>query len=43
VQYPGVDAAVRADLANVGPLLRAARRIAPGLDANGSRRSFASA
>jgi predicted unusual protein kinase regulating ubiquinone biosynthesis (AarF/ABC1/UbiB family) len=33
VQYPGVDAAVRADLANVGLLLRAARRIAPGLDA----------
>ena len=33
VQYPGVDAAVRADLANLGLLLRAARRIAPGLDA----------
>ena len=33
VQYPGVGAAVRADLANVGLLLRAARRIAPGLDA----------
>ncbi len=33
VQYPGVDAAVRADLQNVGLLLRAARRIAPGLDA----------
>jgi predicted unusual protein kinase regulating ubiquinone biosynthesis (AarF/ABC1/UbiB family) len=32
VQYPGVDAAVRADLANIGLLLRAARRIAPGLD-----------
>jgi predicted unusual protein kinase regulating ubiquinone biosynthesis (AarF/ABC1/UbiB family) len=33
VQYPGVDSAVRADLANVGLLLRAARRIAPSLDA----------
>jgi predicted unusual protein kinase regulating ubiquinone biosynthesis (AarF/ABC1/UbiB family) len=33
VQYPGVGAAVRADLANVGLLLRAARRIAPALDA----------
>jgi predicted unusual protein kinase regulating ubiquinone biosynthesis (AarF/ABC1/UbiB family) len=33
VQYPGVDAAVRADLQNMGLLLRAARRIAPGLDA----------
>jgi hypothetical protein len=33
VQYPDVGAAVRADLQNVGLLLRAARRIAPGLDA----------
>jgi predicted unusual protein kinase regulating ubiquinone biosynthesis (AarF/ABC1/UbiB family) len=33
VQYPGVDAAVRADLQNVGLLLRAARRLAPELDA----------
>jgi predicted unusual protein kinase regulating ubiquinone biosynthesis (AarF/ABC1/UbiB family) len=33
VQYPGVDTAVRADLANIGLLLRAARRIAPALDA----------
>jgi predicted unusual protein kinase regulating ubiquinone biosynthesis (AarF/ABC1/UbiB family) len=33
VQYPGVAAAVRADLQNIGLLLRAARRIAPGLDA----------
>jgi predicted unusual protein kinase regulating ubiquinone biosynthesis (AarF/ABC1/UbiB family) len=32
VQYPGVDTAVRADLANIELLLRAARRIAPGLD-----------
>jgi predicted unusual protein kinase regulating ubiquinone biosynthesis (AarF/ABC1/UbiB family) len=34
VQYPGVAAAVRADLQNIGLLLRAARRIAPGLDAD---------
>jgi predicted unusual protein kinase regulating ubiquinone biosynthesis (AarF/ABC1/UbiB family) len=33
VQYPGVDAAVRADLQNIGLLLRAARRLAPELDA----------
>jgi ABC1 atypical kinase-like domain len=33
VQYPGVDAAVRADLQNLGLLMRAARRFAPGLDA----------
>jgi predicted unusual protein kinase regulating ubiquinone biosynthesis (AarF/ABC1/UbiB family) len=33
VQYPGVGDAVRADLQNIGLLLRAARRIAPGLDA----------
>jgi predicted unusual protein kinase regulating ubiquinone biosynthesis (AarF/ABC1/UbiB family) len=33
VQYPGVGTAVRADLANLGLLLRAARRLAPGLDA----------
>ncbi|MEA2374951.1 MAG: hypothetical protein QOD53_1414 [Thermoleophilaceae bacterium] len=32
VQYPGVAAAVRADLQNLGLLLRAAKRIAPGLD-----------
>jgi predicted unusual protein kinase regulating ubiquinone biosynthesis (AarF/ABC1/UbiB family) len=32
VQYPGVAAAVRADLHNLGLLLRAARRIAPGMD-----------
>jgi predicted unusual protein kinase regulating ubiquinone biosynthesis (AarF/ABC1/UbiB family) len=34
VQYPGVGAAVKADLQNIGLLLRAARRIAPGLDAD---------
>ena len=33
VQYPGVDAAVRADLQNLGLLMRAAKRFAPGLDA----------
>jgi predicted unusual protein kinase regulating ubiquinone biosynthesis (AarF/ABC1/UbiB family) len=33
VQYPGVAAAVRADMQNLGLLLRLAKRIAPGLDA----------
>ena len=33
VQYPGVDAAVRADLQNLGLIMRAAKRFAPGLDA----------
>jgi predicted unusual protein kinase regulating ubiquinone biosynthesis (AarF/ABC1/UbiB family) len=33
VQYPRVAAAVRADLQNIGLLLRAAKRIAPSLDA----------
>jgi len=33
VQYPGVATAVRADLQNLGLLLRAAKRMAPGLDA----------
>ena len=33
VQYPGVAEAVRADLQNLGLLLRAAKRMAPGLDA----------
>ena len=32
VQYPGVAAAVRADLQNLGMILRLAKRIAPGLD-----------
>ncbi len=32
VQYPRVAAAVRADLQNLGLLLRAAKRFAPGLD-----------
>src|SRR3954463_7048048 len=33
VQYPGLANAVRADLQNLGLLLRAAKRMAPGLDA----------
>jgi predicted unusual protein kinase regulating ubiquinone biosynthesis (AarF/ABC1/UbiB family) len=32
VQYPGVAAAVRADLQNLGMILRLVRRVAPGLD-----------
>ncbi len=32
VQYPGADTAVRADMQNIGLLLRAAKTIAPGLD-----------
>jgi predicted unusual protein kinase regulating ubiquinone biosynthesis (AarF/ABC1/UbiB family) len=32
VQYPGVAAAVRADLQNLGMILRIVKRIAPGLD-----------
>jgi predicted unusual protein kinase regulating ubiquinone biosynthesis (AarF/ABC1/UbiB family) len=32
VQYPGVAQAVRADLQNLGLILRVARRIAPGMD-----------
>jgi predicted unusual protein kinase regulating ubiquinone biosynthesis (AarF/ABC1/UbiB family) len=34
VQYPGVAAAVRADMQNLGMILRLAKRIAPGLDPN---------
>jgi predicted unusual protein kinase regulating ubiquinone biosynthesis (AarF/ABC1/UbiB family) len=33
VQYPGVAAAVRADLQNLGIIMRVAKRIAPGMDA----------
>ncbi len=33
VQYPGVAAAVRADLQNLGLILRIVKRVAPGLDA----------
>jgi predicted unusual protein kinase regulating ubiquinone biosynthesis (AarF/ABC1/UbiB family) len=32
VQYPGVGAAVRADLQNLGLILRVVKRIAPGMD-----------
>ncbi len=32
VQYPGVGAAVRADLQNLGLIMRVAKRYAPGLD-----------
>ena len=32
VQYPGIASAVRADLQNLGLLIRAAKRFAPGLD-----------
>jgi len=35
VQYPGVNAAVRADMQNLGLILRLGKRIAPGLDAPG--------
>ena len=33
IQYPGVDAAIRADLQNAGLLLKLAKALAPGLDA----------
>src|SRR5436190_7473893 len=33
IQYPGVAAAIRADMQNAGMLLRLARALAPGLDA----------
>jgi predicted unusual protein kinase regulating ubiquinone biosynthesis (AarF/ABC1/UbiB family) len=33
IQYPGVDAAIRADLSNAGMILRFAKAVAPGLDA----------
>src|SRR5947209_16288825 len=32
VQYPRVAAAVRADLQNLGLIMRAAKRLAPGID-----------
>ncbi|MFA4928100.1 MAG: AarF/ABC1/UbiB kinase family protein [Patulibacter sp.] len=32
VQYPGIDAAVRADLQNLGIILRLAKSVAPGID-----------
>jgi predicted unusual protein kinase regulating ubiquinone biosynthesis (AarF/ABC1/UbiB family) len=36
VQYPGVAAAVRADMQNLGMILRLMKRIAPGLDVQGT-------
>ena len=33
IQYPGIDAAIRADLSNAGMILRLAKALAPGLDA----------
>jgi predicted unusual protein kinase regulating ubiquinone biosynthesis (AarF/ABC1/UbiB family) len=36
VQYPGVAEAVRADLQNLGLLLRVLKRIAPGIDVKGT-------
>jgi predicted unusual protein kinase regulating ubiquinone biosynthesis (AarF/ABC1/UbiB family) len=35
VQYPGVAAAVRADMQNLGLIMRLIKRLAPGLDAKG--------
>jgi len=35
VQYPGVNAAVRADMQNLGMIMRLVQRMAPGLDAQG--------
>jgi predicted unusual protein kinase regulating ubiquinone biosynthesis (AarF/ABC1/UbiB family) len=35
VQYPGVAAAVRADMQNLGLILRVLKRVAPGLDPQG--------
>jgi predicted unusual protein kinase regulating ubiquinone biosynthesis (AarF/ABC1/UbiB family) len=32
VQYPGIDAAIRADLQNLAPMLRIAKQIFPGID-----------
>jgi predicted unusual protein kinase regulating ubiquinone biosynthesis (AarF/ABC1/UbiB family) len=40
VQYPGVAAAVRADMQNLGMILRLARRIAPGMDAQAMGREI---
>jgi predicted unusual protein kinase regulating ubiquinone biosynthesis (AarF/ABC1/UbiB family) len=34
VQYPGVNQAVRADMQNLGIILRLMKRVAPGLDVN---------
>jgi predicted unusual protein kinase regulating ubiquinone biosynthesis (AarF/ABC1/UbiB family) len=40
VQYPGVAQAVRADLQNLGLIMRVARRIAPGMDTRAMTREI---
>jgi predicted unusual protein kinase regulating ubiquinone biosynthesis (AarF/ABC1/UbiB family) len=40
VQYPGVASAVRADLQNLGLIMRVAKRIAPGMDAKAMTREI---
>jgi predicted unusual protein kinase regulating ubiquinone biosynthesis (AarF/ABC1/UbiB family) len=40
VQYPGVAQAVRADLQNLGLIMRVAKRIAPGMDAKAITREI---
>jgi predicted unusual protein kinase regulating ubiquinone biosynthesis (AarF/ABC1/UbiB family) len=40
VQYPGVAAAVRADMQNLGMILRLMKRVAPGLDAKAIAREI---
>jgi predicted unusual protein kinase regulating ubiquinone biosynthesis (AarF/ABC1/UbiB family) len=40
VQYPGVARAVRADLQNLGLIMRVAKRIAPGMDAKAMTREI---
>jgi predicted unusual protein kinase regulating ubiquinone biosynthesis (AarF/ABC1/UbiB family) len=40
VQYPGVSAAVRADMKNLGMILRLAKRVAPGMDAQAMGREI---
>jgi len=40
VQYPGVAQAVRADLQNLGMIMRVAKKIAPGMDAKAMTREI---
>src|SRR5919106_3819836 len=40
VQYPGVSQAVRADLQNLGLIMRVAKRIAPGMDTRAMTREI---
>jgi len=40
IQYPGVARAVRADLQNLGLIMRVAKRIAPGMDAKAMTREI---